>query len=195
MESLAPAPTDSCGSSTGASVALSGNDWQMRSFRSGIVVALIVASAAALSASVATARVQSLVPQQSLRGIKIGMVASQVRAVAGKPSSNKVTGHPLLGKTRTMRFGLVEVIFRGTAATAPVVNLSTTSRNERTGGGIGVGSSEKELAAKLTGERCRTELGYRHCYLGKWSPGFVVTDFSISKAGRVTRITLGLVID
>ena len=118
-----------------------------------MVVALIVAAAAALSASVAAARVQSLVPQQSLRGIKIGMIASQVRAVAGKPTSNKVIAHPILGKTRRMLFGRVEVTFRGTAATAPVVNLSTTSRNERTSGGIGVGSSEKELAAKLTGER------------------------------------------
>ena len=85
--------------------------------------------------------------------------------------------------------------FRGTSATAPVVNLTTTSRNERTSGGIGVGSSEKQLTTKLVGERCVTELGYRHCYLGKWLPRFVVTDFSISKSGRVTQVTLGLVID
>ena len=123
----------------------------------------------ALFASAAPARVQSLVPQQSLRGLKIGMVASQVRAVAGTPSINKIVSHPLLGKTRR--------------------------RNERTSGGIGVGSSERALAAKLTGERCVTELGYRHCDLGKWSAGYVVTDFSISKAGRVTQVTLGLVID
>ena len=134
-------------------------------------------------------------PQQSLRGLKIGMVPSQVRAVAGQPTSNKIVSHSLLGKTRRMRFGKVEVTFRGTSAAAPVVNLTTTSRNERTTGGIGVGSSEKQLAAKLVGERCVTELGYRHCYLGKWNPGFVVTDFSISKSGRVTQVTLGLVID
>lgn len=167
----------------------------MRSFRSGIVVCLIVASAVALFAGTAAARVQSLVPQQSLRGLKIGMVASQVRAVAGTPSINKILIHPLLGKTRRMRFGKVEVTFRGTSAAAPVVNITTTSRNERTSGGIGVGSSERALAAKLTGERCVTELGYRHCYLGKWSAGYVVTDFSISKGGRVTQVTLGLVID
>lgn len=167
----------------------------MLSLRRSLCVALVTASAAALAAGAASARVQSLVPQQSLRGLKIGMVASQVRAVAGDPTSNKIVSHPLLGKTRRMRFGKVEVTFRGTSSTAPVVNLTTTSRNERTSGGIGVGSSERALAAKLTGERCITELGYRHCYLGKWNPGFVVTDFSISKAGRVTRITLGLVID
>lgn len=94
-----------------------------------------------------------------------------------------------------MRFGKVEVTFRGIGNTAPVVNLTTTSRNERTSGGIGVGSTEGQLAAKLVGERCVTELGYRHCYLGKRSAGFVVTDFSISKSRRVTRITLGLVVD
>ena len=94
-----------------------------------------------------------------------------------------------------MKFGAVQVTFRGTGKTATVVNLSTTSRKERTSGGIGVGSSERALAAKLKGERCVTQLGYRHCYLGNWKPGYVVTDFSISKSGRVTRITLGLVID
>lgn len=167
----------------------------MFTVRRFILAALITASAMALFASAAPARVQSLVPQQSLRGLKIGMVASQVRAVAGTPSINKIVSHPLLGKTRRMRFGKVEVTFRGTSATAPVINLTTTSRNERTSGGIGVGSSERALAAKLTGERCVTELGYRHCYLGKWSAGYVVTDFSISKAGRVTQVTLGLVID
>jgi hypothetical protein len=151
--------------------------------------------AVALSSGVAFARVQSLVPQQSLRGLKIGMLANQVRAVAGNPTSNKITSHPIMGKTRVMKFGRVEVTFRGIGKAATVVNLSTTSRNERTSGGIGVGSSERALAAKLAGERCLTELGYRHCYLGKWKPGSVVTDFSISKSGRVTRITLSLVID
>ena len=167
----------------------------MFSVRRFVLAALITASAIALFASAAPARVQSLVPQQSLRGLKIGMVASQVRAVAGTQSINKIVSHPLLGKTRRMRFGKVEVTFRCTSATAPVVNLTTTSRSERTSGGIGVGSSERALAAKLTGERCVTELGYRHCYLGKWRAGFVVTDFSISKAGRVTQVSLGLVID
>ncbi len=167
----------------------------MLTLRRSILAGLITASAIALFASAAPARVQSLVPQKSLRGLKIGMVASQVRAVAGTPTSNKIVSHPLLGKTRRMRFGKVEATFRGTSGGAPVVNLSTTSRNERTSGGIGVGSSEKQLAARLVGERCITELGYRHCYLGKWTPGFVVTDFSVSKGGRVTRITLGLVID
>ena len=167
----------------------------MLTVRRFTLAALITASAIALFASAAPARVQSLVPQQSLRGLKIGMIASQVRSVAGKPTSNTIVSNPLLGKTRRMRFGKVEVTFRGTSAAAPVVNLTTTSRNERTTGGNGVGSSEKQLAAKLVGERCVTELGYRHCYLGKWNPGFVVTDFSISKSGRVTQVTLGLVID
>lgn len=156
---------------------------------------ILTAFAVALPSGVALARVQSLVPQQSLRGLKIGMLASQVRAVAGNPTSNRTTNHPIMGKTRVMKFGRVEVTFRGAGKAAPVVNLSTTSRNERTSGGVGVGSSERALAAKLTGERCITELGYRHCYLGQWKPGSVVTDFSISKSGRVTRITLGLVID
>ena len=58
----------------------------------------------ALSVSAASARVQSLVPQQSLRGLKIGMLANQVRAVAGNPNSNRITSHPIMGKTRVMKF-------------------------------------------------------------------------------------------
>ena len=167
----------------------------MQTLRRTVIPAFLIASAMALLVGAAPARVPGLVPQKSLSGVKIGMVASQVRSAVGAPSSNKIVSHPLLGKTRRMRFGLLEVTFRGTAATAPVINLTTTSRSDRTSGGVGVGSSERQLAAQLRGEHCVTELGYRHCHLGKWSPGFVVTDFSISKAGRVTRITLGLVID
>ena len=154
----------------------------------GLLLALAVNGA---SASL-PAKAQALVPQRSLAGVKIGMIASQVRAVLGRPSSNKVSVRPILGKVRTMDFGATEVLFRGTAATAPVNTISTSSHGERTAQGVGVGSTEAQLVAKLSGEHCLTELGYRHCFIGKWSKGFVVTDFSIANR-RVTLITLGVI--
>ena len=39
-----------------------------------------------------------------------------------------------------------------------------------------------------------TESGYRHCFVGTWQPGRKVSDFSIAH-GRVTRVTVGYVID
>ena len=44
--------------------------------------------------------------------------------------------------------------------------------------------------------RCRTEFGFRHCFVGSFMPGRRVTDFFISRAtGRVTEVVVGLVID
>ncbi len=167
----------------------------MRPVRRLLTASLVAASLTALFVSAASARVQTLVPQSSIRGVKVGMVASQVRSKLGRPDSNRTLADPILGKTRMMRFGLVEVRFRGVRSNSPVINISTTSKKERTASGIGVGSSERALRAALRGETCRTELGYRHCWLGQWKPGSLITDFSISKSGRVTRLMLGIVID
>jgi len=171
-----------------------GNDWQMRVGSRAVLLALTVSLTMALPAVAAPEVAKRFVPQQSVGGVKIGMIASQVLAAAGKPTSNKITAHPLVGKTREMKFGLLTVTFRGTAKSATVFNVTTTSKKERSGAGVGVGSSEKQLAASLVGETCVTELGHRHCYLGKWKKSFVVTDFSISERGRVTQITLSVVL-
>ncbi len=74
----------------------------MRFVRRSVLAVLVAAAGSALFAGAAPARVQKLVPQQSIRGVKIGMIQSQVRAVLGKPSSNRTTSHPILGKTRTI---------------------------------------------------------------------------------------------
>ncbi len=167
----------------------------MRPVRRLLIASLVAASLTALFASAASARVQTLVPQSSIRGVKVGMVASEVRSKLGSPDSNRTLAHPILRKIRTMRFGLVVVMFRGIRFNSPVINISTTSKKERTASGIGVGSSERALRRALSGETCRTELGFRHCWLGQWKAGSLITDFSISKSGHVTRLTLGIVID
>ena len=46
----------------------------------------------------------------------------------------------------------------------------------------------------MAGVRCRTESGFRHCFVGRFLPGRRVTDFRI-KAGRVTSVDVGFVID
>jgi hypothetical protein len=137
----------------------------------------------------------SLVPQGSIRGVKVGMTLTQVRERLGNPTSNRATRHPILGLTRTLRYGQLTVSLDGRASTAPVTAVVTESRADRTASGLGVGSTERQLRAGLKGLKCETDLGYRTCVLGVLRPGRLVTDFSLSTSGRVKRVTLGRVID
>ncbi len=137
----------------------------------------------------------SLVPQGSIRGVKVGMTLTQVRERLGNPTSNRATRHPILGLTRTLRYGQLTVSLDGRASTAPVTAVETESRADRTAAGLGVGSTERQLRSGLKGLKCETDLGYRTCVLGVLRPGRLVTDFSLSTSGRVKRVTLGRVID
>lgn len=69
--------------------------------------------------------------------------------------------------------------------------MSTTRRSERTATGVGVGSTETRLKAGLKGLTCKTENGFRHCYLGKFLAGRHVTDFLV-KHGKVSRVGVGV---
>lgn len=75
-----------------------------------------------------------------------------------------------------------------------MTSIVTRSGTQRTAGGVGVGSAAAEVAASLPGAKCVTESGYRHCFVGSWQSGRKVSDFSIAH-GRVTRVTVGYVID
>ena len=136
-----------------------------------------------------------IVPQGSIRGVKVGMTYAQVLDKLGQPSSNKATTHPILGQTRTLRYGQLTVTIDGRAGTSLVTSVMTVSRSDRTSSGLGVGSTEKQLRAGLKGLKCETSLGYRTCRLGVLRAGRLVTDFSISRGGKVKRISLGRVLD
>jgi hypothetical protein len=75
-----------------------------------------------------------------------------------------------------------------------VTSVTTTRTTERTAAGIGIGSTEAQVKAKIKGVKCATDSGFRHCYLGKLSAGHRVTDFAI-KRGKVSRVDVGVVID
>lgn len=153
------------------------------------------AVAAAAEPAPGTSANGSLVPQGSIRGVKVGMTLAQVRERLGSPASDRPTRHPILGLTRTLRYGQLTVSFDGRASTSPATAVMTESRGDRTAAGLGVGSSESQLRAGLKGLRCEKRYGYRTCTLGVLRPGRLVTDFSLTSAGRVKRVTLGRVID
>ena len=147
-----------------------------------------------VSVAVPSVSEATIVVQRGMKGVRLGMTADDVRRVLGRPDKVGYPRHPILGSFKLYRYGATTIsIHRSRSGT--VFNLTTTSRRERTANGIGVGSSERAVDHGVRGSRCRTEFGYRHCYVGSYRPGRRVTDFAISRTGRVKRITIGFVID
>ena len=154
----------------------------MRAALLGSVIAVVLAVAAPADASI--------VVQHGIAGLELQMTKAQVRAKLGSPTKVR-TGKNEFGRYIEFVYPRVTVLFQsGSRATA----FRTFSRAERTKQGVGVGSSEAQVMAKVAGVKCRTEFGRRHCYVGKYLPGRVITDFQIRK-GRVTWIVVGFVVD
>jgi hypothetical protein len=59
---------------------------------------------------------------------------------------------------------------------------------------VGVGSTEQAVRNRVPSARCATEFGIRACQVGQSLAGRRVTAFLI-RAGHVTRVTIGFVID
>jgi hypothetical protein len=131
-----------------------------------------------------------LVPQRGIAGVRLGMTQAHVKTTVGLP--RRVTrASSELGRSTTYEYRTYSVTFFGGPR---VTSMETRSPRERTTRGVGVGSSRADVSAKVTGARCVTELGYAHCYVGTWAPGRQITDFALAR-GRVTRVTVGYVID
>ena len=157
---------------------------------------LPVALTATLAFAVVAAPAHAvIVPQKSIKGIRLGLTQNGVRAAAGKPTKVRTINNEIMGKVIEWSYGKTKVLFNGRTSSAKVINLETTSATERTAGGIGVGSTRAEVLAKIKGVKCENESGFRHCYVGKFLPGRTVTDFRLSKANKVTLVDIGIVID
>lgn len=145
---------------------------------------------AALLAAVALVGAPGVVPQHSVRGVRVGMTQAAVRRVLGAPLRVRHRRTDF-GPSTTLVFSGLTVGFVGDGGAS---TIALSARGDRTARGVGVGSRERDVARLVPGARCLTESGYRHCYVGVWSAGHVVTDFAI-RNGRVTRVVLGLVLD
>jgi transcription elongation factor GreA len=158
------------------------------SWRARVVsVGATVLAAVLLAAAGTDARV---VPQSGIAGVELRMTRAQVRVRLGSPVRVK-SGRNEFGSYTNFIYAHVTVMFQsGSRVTA----LRTSAQGERTVRGVGVGSSEAAVKAKVPGVRCRTEFGSRHCFVGKFLPGRVVTDFRLRK-GRVSSIVVGFVLD
>lgn len=136
-----------------------------------------------------------IVPQESIKGVKLDMTVGDVRALLGGPDRFRTVRSEFAGRVREWRYGLTTITFDGTAADAKVTTVSTRSRAERTAAGVGVRSTKRTVRSRVPNVRCLVEFNYDHCFVGRWRAGEVVTDFSIDSRGRVSRVTLGRVLD
>jgi hypothetical protein len=149
--------------------------------------AFAVVAVALAAAAPADARI---LLQRGIAGAELRMTKAQVRSNLGTPTRIR-SGRNEFGRYVQFVYPRVTVSFQGGSR---ATGLRTRSRLERTGRGIGVGSTEAEVKAKVAGVRCRTESGFRHCFLGRLLPGQVITDFQIRR-GRVSSVVVGFVLD
>lgn len=148
--------------------------------------------AALLAAAPAGARI---VPQQGIKGARLGDGVAKVRSALGTPDKVIFTRHPIIGRIRVYKYGLTYVRFDGTQSNAKVTSIDTTSRAEKTSKGVGVGSTRAQVAARVPGAKCVVESGFDHCYVGEFRAGRRITDFRITSTGKVGRVVVGFVLD
>ena len=119
------------------------------------------------------------------------MSKAKVRSVLGKPTRS-TTGKNEFGPYTRYVYPRVTVIFQGNAA---VTSVETTSAKERTGSGIGVGSTVAQVKARVPGVKCDLAGTIGDCHVGEFKPGKRVTDFIVNRNHRVVRVVVGFVID
>lgn len=147
-----------------------------------LAACFVVAAAAAPSA---------IVPGKGIRDAKLGMTQVQVRHMLGKPVT-VVRGRNDFGPFTTLRFRGYSATFQPTTRLS---FISTTSPRERTGRGVGVGSSFERLQRSHPSVTCdATAPATGSCWLGVWKPGRRVTVFSFDK-GLIVRVGVGTVLD
>lgn len=156
--------------------------------RTSLKIILAVAAVLALpSTASASIRINT-----GIDGAKIGQTKTQIKAVLGNPSQT-VNGMNDFGAFTEYRYTneKLRVVFQGNAG---ATLLETKGLGDRTASGVGVGSTETFLKAKLAGEVCSTSGGVRSCHIGTLTAGHRVTDFFIV-SGKVSRVSMGIVID
>jgi hypothetical protein len=148
------------------------------------------------AAAIATAALPAAAPalvqiDKGIAGARLGNTVAQVQAALGRPA-RVANGSNDFGRFRQETYaGGIVVFYQGSRT---VTSVLTTGLGDRTAKGVGVGSNEADVRAKVPGVRCETTAGSRSCHTHSFTPGRRVTDFFL-KRGKVVRVTVGFVVD
>jgi hypothetical protein len=154
-------------------------------------LALTLLAACSASLVLAPAAGALIQVDRGIAGARLNNTKKEVRAALGKPRT-VVRGSNEFGKFLEYRFrGGIRVFFQGRRQ---VTDATTTGLGDRTRRGVGVGSTEAAVVAKVPGVTCDTIAGFRSCHTHQFLPGQRVTDFQIVN-GKVSRVSVGFVID
>jgi len=154
-----------------------------------VLLLLVTGLAAGLAAPASASALIQI--DRGIAGARLSNTQAEVRAALGTPASVRRSSN-IFGPTLEFRYrGGIRVFFQGRRR---VTAVFTTGRGDRTIRGVGVGSSESAVRARVPGVRCDSVSGTRSCHTNEFEPGARVTDFRI-RGGRVDRVSVGFVID
>jgi hypothetical protein len=126
-----------------------------------------------------------------IAGARLGNTREQVRAALGKPTKIRTSSNDFGAFVEYKFAGGIRVMFQGKTN---VTAVETTGKGDRTLAGIGVGSGESSVQARVSGVKCEGVGASRSCHTGDFVAGKTITDFRIV-GGKVTSVTVGVVID
>jgi hypothetical protein len=161
---------------------------------------LLALAAQAASAAPAGA---TIVPQDNIAGVKIGMTQERVLDLLGDPTRTVTRlgggGGEIPITTYTYKRPGLKVLFRPNRAnTANIVFVVKVyrGRGQRTAEGIGIGSTRAAVRRKVAGVRCeRFDPSYAICLVGTGRWGRISTSFELNRRNRVKSVSLVKPID
>ena len=141
-----------------------------------------------------------IVPGKGMAGVELGDCQARAIEVLGPPDRT-FGSRDFAGFKSAYTYverGLRLEFRRGAGRCLELTSIRTTRGQERTRQGVGKGTIQRTLRAKLRGEKCRAfrrPKRIRICWLGSFTPSRPVTEFRIDSKRRVDNIRVAIVID
>lgn len=133
-----------------------------------------------------------IVVQQGLGDATLGMSEAQVKQLLGEPLRTDTLANDT-GPYTELTYEEFSIAFqRGGSFTGGASSFFVRGPGPRTGGGVGVGSTEEEVVAGVEGTTCEVLDGRRVCYVGAYTSGETITEFQID-GGQVTHVRVAAV--